>query len=215
MDKKHIFFAITVGLETFIFYTLFIIPFEYFLTEKYPIMHFISSDLKSIIFLVFFIIFFSLNYSFKKIRLKSEKIIIPLSLLFIITIFGFKKYTSFYSDLRKGPRIYEVNVVNNHRRWGIQGDKIEIYGTNFGDIKKGSVYIHDKETTLSPIEQKKEIKNDFKLEVQVWQNDKIIAEQPVPPKFFRGQLYVVNYQGDESNKLDYQVRNPTPVLTAK
>jgi len=74
--------------------------------------------------------------------------------------------------------------------------KIEIDGKNFGPAwKKGRVFVDDFE---------------FRVEAEDWSDEKIIAEQPVPPRshYFKGKMYVIKENGEKSNELPFNIRDP-------
>jgi len=184
---KKLVLPIIISAQTIVWYLLIIIPAEYLLTEKYLILKYIKPHTKTYIFLSIFLIVFLLNFLSKRLAKISKKCW-PVLLAFLIALlFANKSYTSFYNELQKQPKIYSLSSD-----WSIVGMEIEIDGKNFGPIwKKGRIMV-----------------NDFELQTQEWSEEKIVAVQPVPDKYFQGEIYVENHFGNKSNKLPFKIRDP-------
>jgi len=186
---KKLLFPITVVLETFIFYILAIIPFEYLLTEKYYLYQSISGETKTTVFLIIFLIVFGLNYLIRAIKKISLKIWPALIILFIGALVLNKQYAHFYDRVRQEMKIIEVNDGQN---WSIQGMSIRIEGRSFGEAwQQGKVFI-----------------GDMELNVKSWSPNLVVAEQPVPGAFPKKMLYLLRYDGKESNRVPFEIKDP-------
>jgi len=176
-----------VSIQTIILYLFIIIPAEYLLTEKYLIFKYIEPHTKTCIFLSIFLIVFFLNFLSKKLAKISKKYWPVLLASLIALLFVNRSYTSFYNKLQEQPKIYSLSSD-----WSIVGMEIEIDGKNFGSIwEKGRVMV-----------------GTLEFQTQEWSNEKIVAVQPVPDKYFQGEIYVENHFGNESNKLPFKIRDP-------
>jgi len=186
---KKLVLPIIVSAQTIILYLLIIIPAEYLLTEKYLIFKHIKPHTKTYILLSIFLLVFLLNFLFKKLAKISKKYWPVLLAALVALLFTNRAYTSFYNDLQKQPKIYSLSSD-----WSIVAMRIEIDGKNFGPAwQKGQVFV-----------------DDFKLrtETENWSEERIIAVQPVPNKYFQGEIYVENHFENTSNKLSFRVRDP-------
>lgn len=185
--KRNISFPLVVFLETFILYFLAIIPTEYLLTEKFLIFPTISVQAKAGLFVVFFFVVFIFNYLNSAVLEKSLKILPVLVILFIAGLLANRAYTNFYFSLQVQPKIFAVSS-----RWGIQAMPIVISGKNFGPVwARGEVYV-----------------DDVPMIIEDWSEEEIVAKLPVPPRHFRGRLFIIGANGEESNSYPFEIRNP-------
>lgn len=184
--------SIVVCLETIVLFLIIIIPTEYLLTEKYLICTYVDSRTKTIIFLAILIILYLLNYFWKSFADIGKHLFLPLCLFTLAAIIGNRYYLQYYSYLQQFPRIYSISS-----NWAIQGMPITITGKNFGPTwNPGTVKIGNL---------------DF-VQIEYWSDEKIIVTTPVPNKFSDTYLFVVNFAGQESNKVDFEIRNPDKLL---
>lgn len=64
--------------------------------------------------------------------------------LFLVTIFAHQRYSHFYDQLQKIPKIRGLS-----KEWGIPGSWVKVTGKNFGEeAYPGKVYLGDKEMTI-------------------------------------------------------------------
>jgi len=69
---------------------------------------------------------------------------------------------------------------------------VEIEGKNFG-----------------PVWQPGEVKvDDLQFEIKSWSEERIETVQPVPNRFWKGNLYVINNYGQKSNSFEYEIYDP-------
>jgi len=183
-------------LETISAYILIIVSLEYFLTEYFLVFRYITADIKTYIFLAILLVIFSMNYIF---RTKAQFNRILIAFILILTVglgFGYKKYLNYYGELQQFPKIYKIS-----KNYGFQGTIINIEGKNFGPTwQPGKVYVKD--LFLRPDRQA------FEFMVKFWSPDLVIVEQPVPERFFKGQLYLQKFNDKESNPKDFEITNP-------
>jgi hypothetical protein len=185
--KRNILFPLVVFLETFILYLLAIIPAEYLLTEKFLIFPTISIQIRAGLFVVIFFVIFIFNYFNRAILEKSLKILPVLVILFIASLFFNRVYTNFYNSLQTQPKIFAISS-----RWAIQEMPITISGKNFGPVwARGEVYV-----------------DDVPMIIENWSEEEIVAKLPVPPRHFRGRLFVIGANGEKSNSYPFEIKNP-------
>jgi hypothetical protein len=185
--KRNILFPLVVFLEAFILYLLTIIPAEYLLTEKFLIFPTISAQAKTGLFAAIFFVTFIFNYFNRAVLEKSLKILPVLIILFIIGLFAHRAYSNFYSSLQSRPKIFTISSD-----WGIQAMPITISGKNFGPAwARGEVYV-----------------DDVPMIIQDWSEEEIVAKLPVPPRHFRGRLFVIGANGEKSNSYPFEIKNP-------
>ena len=196
--KKFLLLALLVIAQTIIFYFLLIIPAEYLLTEKFLVLKHISSSQKTFLLLAVFLIVFLANYFSSKIQKIGAKFWPVFLVALIVCLFVNRAYTGFYQRLQEEPKIYRIlsswATVGQPKEinWSMVGMEIIIDGKNFGPVwQPGEVFV-----------------DDFEFQVKEWGEEKIIVIQPHPPRFFNGSLYVQKYDGRESNRLPFTIRNP-------
>ncbi|MGI6278814.1 MAG: hypothetical protein ACOYJ8_03355 [Patescibacteria group bacterium] len=185
--KEYLVSPILVALETIIIYLITIIPAEYLLSEKWLVIRRITDNQKTYYFLAIFLIIFLLNHFFKKAARAGERGWQIIILAFIAALWGNQQYQDYYGQIQNQPRIYSVSD-----NWTIVAKPITIEGKNF-----------------CPAWQAGEVKvNDFSFNVLEWSEEKIVAEQPVSPDYFTGQLYVENCHGKKSNSIVFEILDP-------
>lgn len=187
MEKKFLnniwqyIFSALLGLSL---YFLLFLSLEYYLTEiqisvsrVHPLIH------TGVLFL--FLLIANL-FNLKKIINRKEKTII--AILFFLTSFV---YYGYYLQIKRS-REYLPKIIHVHPVRFIQGEIIEINGSNFGPIfDKGKVFV-----------------NETEFITQDWSNNKIIIEAPVPDKFGHFYLYVKTNNGKVSNYIPVETYNP-------
>jgi len=185
--KEKIKIAVVSLLEAITFYILVVVPIEYFLTERFLVFPFLSSDVKTFVFIAILVIIFVINFFSIPPKRFSWFFF---SIVFILTglsAFGYKKYLNYYDELQAYPKIYNIS-----HEWGIQASLINIEGKNFGPTwQTGWVFV-----------------NEVELRVIYWSPCLIVAEQPVPSEFFKGELYVLGFDNKKSNGREFEIKDP-------
>ena len=196
--KKFLLLALLVTAQTIIFYLLLIIPAEYLLTEKFLVLKHISSSQKTFLLLAVFLAVFLVNYFSRRVKKIGAKFWPVFFAALIVGLFVNRAYTDFYQRLQEEPKIYRIlsswAVVGEPKEinWSMVGMEIIIDGKNFGPAwQPGKVFV-----------------DGLEFQIKEWGEEKIIAIQPHPPRFFSGSLYVQKYDGRESNRLPFTIRNP-------
>lgn len=185
--KKTALSSLFIALEAIFFYLLLIIPGEYFLTEKFLVFKYIKPAVKTYILLGVFLLTFIVHQKWKKMFSWERRFWPAIVILFVAALFANRAYSSFYQNLQRYPKIYSLSSD-----WSIVGMEIVIDGKNFGPTwKKGEVRV-----------------DDFPFLIKEWSEEKIVAVQPVPKKYFLGKIYVRKADGLESNRLPFKVRDP-------
>jgi len=164
-------------------YFLLFLPVEFLLTEVLFIVPRINPWINTGL-LLFFLLTANL-FDWGKIINKRRKLIV----LLIIVVISF----SFYGVYRRAklnleylPKIYQVKPV-----WIIQGQLVEIKGVNFGPVwKKGKVVV-----------------DGMDFLVKDWNENKIIAEAPVPSKEGHFLLFIETKEGRVSNTLTLEIKD--------
>ena len=81
----------------------------------------------------------------------------------------------------------------------IESTKV-IRGRNFGSrVKEGRVIFNNRLITT----------------VQQWDNERIEFIQPIPRRFGKKTIFIVTKDGRESNKVDFDIKDPREVLKAE
>jgi len=179
--------AVVSILEAIIFYILVVIPTEYLLTEYFSVFPFLSSDVKTFIFIAALTIIFVINFFSIPPRRFNWLFFIIIFVLTSLSTFGYKKYLNYYGELQTYPKIYNVS-----HDWGIQASLINIEGKNFGPTwQSGRVFV-----------------DNLEFRVMYWSPFLIVAEQPVPPKFLKGKLYIQDFDNKKSNGWRFEIKDP-------
>lgn len=166
-------------------YSLIYLPLEFLITEIWLITPKIPSVVSAISLIILAGGFSLVNWD-ERLKVKSWR----LFLLIFIIISGL-----FYFGYRQNKlaREYLPKIYNITPNWGIQAQLIEIKGVNFFPIwKKGKILFNGQE-----------------MIIKSWNEEVIIAEQPVPAEFGKTDLFIVRSDGIISNKLPYEVRDPS------
>lgn len=165
---------------------------EIYLTEWVWMMNDIPHYWNLYILILLLIFLASISSKFKLISFKKSFLFLAIcSLVLIAAIFSHFKYKNYYDWLQTFPKINDIS-----KHWTIHGDRIAISGKNFGDPWKfGSVWMEDVEYTIVS-----------------WNDERIVAEQPVTGDFKKGRLIVRNEFGKEIEITPFEIRNPTEVL---
>jgi len=166
-------------------YSLIYLPLEYLITEIWLITPKIPSIVSPISLIILAGGFSLINWD-DRLKVKFWR----LFLLTFIIISGLV-YLGYRQN--KLAREYLPKIYNITPNWGIQAQLIEIRGVNFFPIwKKGKVLFNSQE-----------------MIIKSWNEELIIAEQPVPAEFGKTALFIVRSDGIISNKLPYEVRDPS------
>ena len=192
--KERIKTTVISLLEAVVSYILVVVPTEYFLTERFLILPNLSPNIKTFIFFAILVIIFIINYFSELPKRYNWFFIISVFILTCLSVFGYRKYLNYYAELQTFPKIYHIS-----HEWGIQASLINIEGKNFGPTwQSGRVFV-----------------NEIEFMVTYWSPYLIIAEQPVPPRFFKGKLYVQDFENKRSNGRDFEIKNPDSLLNIK
>lgn len=179
--------AVISILEAVIFYILVVIPAEYFLTERFLVFPFLPPDVKTFIFIAILTIIFVINFFSIPPKRFSWLFFIIVFILTGLSAFGYKKYLNYYGELQTYPKIYSVS-----HEWGIQASLINIEGKNFGPTwQPGRVFV-----------------NEIEFRVIFWSPYLVVAEQPIPSGFFKGKLYVQDFDNKRSNGWEFEIKDP-------
>jgi hypothetical protein len=186
--------AVVSILEAIVFYILIVIPTEYLLTEHFSIFPFLSPDVKTFIFIAALTIIFVINFFSMLPRRFSWLFFGVVCILTVLSGFGYKKYLNYYGELQTYPKIYDVS-----HNWGVQATLISIEGKNFGPTwEPGRVFV-----------------DNLEFRVMYWSPFLIVVEQPVPPKFFKGKLYVQDAENRRSNGWRFEIKDPDLLQAVK
>jgi len=184
---KQLVQAILTAIETFTVYLILIIPVELLLTEKLLITPVINNQTKTIIFGAIFLIIFSFNFFNSKFSASIKKTASLILLFFVVSLFVNHAYQGYYGRLQNQPKIYSISSP-----WGIQDMRIDIRGKNFAPAwQEGKIYV-----------------DNLRLRSEKWTENEVIAVLPVPPRHFKGKIYIVDNKGAESNTLPFTIKNP-------
>lgn len=165
-------------------YTLFFLPTEFLVTEIMLVVPRLSSYWALGILILLSAILSQVNFEGILTRKRWRR---PLVLLIAISGLVFGVYHHFKLEREYWPKIYNFTPKS-----GIQAEIVRIKGINFFPVwKKGKVVLGDDE-----------------MEINFWDEEMIVAEQPVPKKFGPVELYVVRSDGVVSNKVPFEINDP-------
>ena len=176
----------------FIFLSIFLLTTsltEYILVDKYFVLYSIDWKVKTMYFVFLLTLFAFLESAevFSKFRAK----LLYTLFLFIISLAVFRIQSINHNKIINTPFIKSVNYTKV-----IQGDLIEVRGRGFGEIwKERKIYI-----------------GDIELIAKIWEDNLIIAEIPVPQKFYKDNLFINGSLKESSNSIEIEIFDPTPVL---
>lgn len=188
-NRKNLVLPLVVTLQSIVLYTLFSSVLEYALTEKLLLVRHLSSWIKLLILLIFFLIIFISTFLYNEYKqiVLTKKFLIGSTIVALASLIYFNFYSSYYQKLQTYPKIFHVS-----QNWSTQGTKIKITGKNFGPpYKEGQVKV-----------------GSLNLLVKKWDRDKIIVEQPVTGDFFEGKLVVINSYNRHSNSINFTIKDP-------
>lgn len=186
--STNLIIAVILALSVF---ALIYFPLEFRITEIWLLTPKIP-PLVGVIFLIFLVFAFELVNWQKLVKIKfSWLLMLEIVILIATSIFVYREIHHQKLALEYLPKIYRIS-----RDWGIQGQKVEIRGVNFfPGWKKGKVVLDGEE-----------------MLVRFWDERLIIAEQQVPSKFGKMNLYIVRKDGVASNSFPFEVRDPKELI---
>lgn len=116
--------------------------YQYLTTEFWWIQDSINYN-HTTIFLLFLILVFSF-LPIKKSLNKNTKLSYLISVLFFLSLLGHQKYTNFYKELQRHPKIKSIS-----KDWGVPWSWVKISGKNFGEKwEPVMVYLGETETII-------------------------------------------------------------------
>ncbi|GEM_PF-2271874 len=182
-------FALRTGLIvslTLSLFLLIVVPLEYLLTEQFLIVYTITPQQKTVLLMgLLAVVGFVMTRQTDK-TLTTKHLVIA-NMIFGILLVANIFYNRYYQYLQTFPKIYNISSD-----WTIQGMAIRIRGKNFGDAwQAGKIKVDDLEFIINH-----------------WNNNEIVAQQPVPEKFFIGELKVIKFNGRESLGWPIEIRDP-------
>jgi hypothetical protein len=166
-------------------YCLVFLPAEFLVTEVLLLTPRFPSAL-GLAFLGGLVLVFSLVNFGKVLAIKKTRWWSVVSLLAVsFLIYGFWRH--FKLEREYLPKIYSFTPKS-----GIQAEIVKIRGVNFFPVwKRGKVVL-----------------GDDVMVINTWNEEVIVAEQPVPRRFGLTELYVVRSDGVESNKVSFEIKDP-------
>lgn len=169
---------------TLALYALIFLPLEFLITEILFVTPKISHTL-SLSLLILLVIVFSLVDWTRVLRTRSYHWL----LVVLVVVSGFVH--GIYQR-HKLAREYLPKIYRAYPTSGIQAQRVEIKGVNFFPVwKRGKVFLGGDE-----------------MVIRFWNEELIVAEQPVPSKFGQVNLFVVRSDGVISNKVPFEIKNP-------
>lgn len=168
-------------------YFLVFLPIEFLITEVYFVIPRIGPLVSSLILLILLLLVNLFNWE-KLISLEKRKPFLIFILFSLIVYFVYRG-----EKLRREylPKIYRVKPS-----WVIQAQRVEIRGVNFGPtFNKGKVLFAGEP-----------------LIVKHWDENRVIAEAPVPSKIGNDYLLIETAEGNTSNRFPFEVKDPIELL---
>jgi len=166
-------------------YSLIYLPLEFLITEIWLITPKIPSIVSPVLLIILAGGFSLINWN-DKLKVKFYRLfLLTFIVISVLVYLGYRQ--------NKLAREYLPKIYNISPNWGIQGQLVKIKGVNFFPIwKKGKVLFNSQE-----------------MIIKSWNEELIIAEQPVPAEFGKTALFIVRSDGIISNKLPFEVRDPS------
>ncbi len=160
------------------------LPLEFLITETWLVIPKIPSLVSSIL-IIFLAGGFSLINWNDKLKVKSWRFfLLGFIIISSLVYLGYRQ--------NKLAREYLPKIYNISPNWGIQGQLVQIRGVNFFPIwKKGKILFNSQE-----------------MIVKFWNEELVVAEQPVPARFGKTTLFIVRSDGVISNKIPFEVCDP-------
>ncbi len=193
MKIKELIIYFFVSSTVVSFWIILVDLFHYLLTQKYFVYYQlpITIGLLSLIILLIVASLFCNQIKFNFIAIQPIWLVLGIFVLVFSGIFTHKQYQAFYSRLQHIPQVKSVT-----KNWTIQGDKVAIYGKNFGQSwQKGSVKL-----------------NDFEYQLVSWDDRRIVIEQPAIDDPQKGELTIVNHYGNKTTVAPFEIKDPSEVL---
>jgi hypothetical protein len=130
--------------------------------------------------------------AFLPIRKVTQKQMGVMVAVLLLTLTAHSAYRNYYDDLQKFPKVKSIS-----RDWSIQGDRITITGRNFGgEWQLGGIVV-----------------GELEFNIISWNQNRVVAEQPVPDSFFSAPLMIINHYGNQTIVVeDFEIKNPSDVL---
>jgi len=170
-------------LSLFIYMAVFY-PTEFLLTEKLIVAERVSLIISSSFLLSIIAVIALTDWK------KSVTPFFAGGLIFVlagINFFGNKYYFQVKSRYELNPKIFQIEPKE-----GLRGQFVTVNGNNFVyEGKIGKVLLGKNEA-----------------DILIWEEDKIMFEQPFLPRYGIEKLYIVRSDGAESNRVNYYVKNP-------
>jgi len=142
--------------------------FEYLTTEYWWIQDSTNYTYNSIYLLILLALAALIDWS--QLIKKKKKLKWIIGLLFLIILIAHQKYSNFYRELQKYPKIKKIS-----KDWGLAGSWVKIEGRNFGEVyEEGKVYLTDEEMIIKKWTDKeiifeipiRDIKGEFDIRVE-------------------------------------------------
>ena len=184
---NNVFGLLMTVVSVSIVYILFYLPLEFQITEIWMITPKIPPII-NVLFIVFLVVIFTL-INFQKLS-KSDLFKGVLIFLVLYSCFIYKEYRRKKLPKENLPKIYSVDW-----EWGIQAKIIKIKGVNFiSEGRFGKVFLDGEE-----------------MLAKLWKEDLITAEQQVPKRFGWVNLYLIRSDGIMSNKIPFEIKDPSKI----
>lgn len=165
-------------------YNLIYLPLEFLITEIWLVVPKIPLLVSPVLLIILIGGLSQINWN-DKLKVKSWRLFLLIFIVMSSLVYlGYRQNKLAREYL---PKIYTITPS-----WGIQAQLIEIRGVNFFPIwKKGKIMFNGQE-----------------MGIKSWNEELIVAEQPVPKEFGKTTLFIVRSDGIISNKLPFEVRDP-------
>jgi len=181
---QYLFYAI-FGLSL---YFLFYLPLELLLTDFFFVLPKVNSWINTGLLLFFLLI---ANLFDLRGVIRDRKKIITLLFLVVVSLIFYNVYYQIKLDREYLPKIYQVKPS-----WVIQGQPIEIKGTNLGMVfQKGEVMV-----------------DGMEFLVKDWSENRVIVEAPVPSRVGNFNIFIKTKDGRTSNFLHLEIKDPNELL---
>lgn len=123
----------------------------------------------------------------RKKRFVSYTFFASTILIFCVGLFAHRVYTNYYDWLQTFPKLRSISSLSS-----IQAEKVVITGKNFGGPdQRGSVKV-----------------DSLEFLIVSWDDEIVVAEQPVPNRYFRDDMVLTNAQGNTLVIPGFSIKDP-------
>lgn len=180
---------ISAGMWTLIVWLITMDVVEMGVTEWRYIYNAIPGSWRTWSLIIFFVfVTFLLTLWQQRKKEFSLKFLGITSAIFLGILLIHNSYSLFYQRLQRYPKLRSISKMSS-----IQAERIEIIGRNFGHPgKQGTVKV-----------------GGLEFLIITWNNERVVAEQPVPSRYFVDDMILTNQYGNTLVIENFAIKDPS------